>query len=202
MTPATPTAQYALKEWAVVCELLAAGEICLLPRKGGIREWGGPGVFELEHGTFLLFPTREHEKPERIKPEFLSRTAGGGAGDFGGAADTDTLRLDAFATAERIWRVPSREAFDRLDELHPWLPPAIDMRFDYKPENPLYLVALRVRRLAEPGVIPHRPAYRGCRSWVPLLPEDRQEFAGATPAMDDACFASVLARVDAAFGKQ
>lgn len=193
-----PSPGFALKEWAVVCELLAAGEICLLPRKGGIREWGGPGVFALEHESFFLFPTREHEKPERIKPEFLKKTAARGDGC---AADSDTLRIDAFATAERIWKVPSREAFDRLDDLHPWLPPAIDMRFDYKPENPLYLVALRVRRLAAPSVIPHRADYRGCRSWVPLLPEDRPDAAGAVPAMDDEPFAAVLARVNAAFAQ-
>lgn len=196
--------EFALKEWAVVCELLAAGEIALLPRKGGIREWGGPGVFELEHRDFLLFPTREHEKPERIKPEFLAKTSARPApsGASGCAADPDTVRLDAFARAERIWKVPSRGVFDRLDDLHPWLPPAIDMRFDYKPENPLYLVALRVHRLLAPIIIPHRPEYRGCRSWVPLLPEDRPEAPGATPAMDDARFAGVLERVDSVFGGQ
>jgi hypothetical protein len=188
--------EFALKEWAVVCELLAAGEICLLPRKGGIREFGGPGVFELEHENFLLFPTREHEKLERIKPEFLKSPVKSGDEC---AVDSDTLELVAFAKAERIWKVPSREAFDRLEDLHPWLPPAIDMRFDYKPENPLYLVALRVRRLRESKIIPHRAEYRGCRSWVPLLPEDRPDAAGAVPTMDDAAFANVLARVDAAF---
>jgi hypothetical protein len=190
--------EFALKEWAVVCELLAAGEICLLPRKGGIREFGGPGVFELEHENFLLFPTREHEKLERIKPEFLRKTSAAGV-DAECAADSDTLKLDAFAKAERIWKVPSREAFDRLEDLHPWLPPAIDMRFDYKPENPLYLVALRVSRLREAKVIPHRAEYRGCRSWVPLLQEDRPDVAGVASAMSDTVFAAVLARVDAVF---
>lgn len=193
-----PSPGFALKEWAVVCELLAAGEICLLPRKGGIREFGGPGVFELEHENFFLFPTREHEKLERIKPEFLSKTV---TPTGGCAVDADTLKIDAFAKAERIWRVPSREAFDRLEDLHPWLPPAIDMRFDYKPENPLYLVALRVSRLASPRTIPHRAEYRGCRSWVPLLLEDLPGVPGSVPAMGDACFAGVLARVDAAFAQ-
>lgn len=194
MSPSSP--EFALKEWAVVCDLLAAGEIALLPRKGGIREWGGPGVFELEHREFLLFPTREHEKPERIKPAFLA-SAGRSAGEA--KPDDSTLTLTAFARAEHIRRVPSRAAFDRLDDLHPWLPPAIDMRFDYKPENPLYLVALRVFRLAAPTVIPHRESYRGCRSWVPLLPEDRPAIAGAVPAMPDAKFSAVVARLDAAF---
>ena len=180
----------------MVCELLAAGRVCLLPRKGGIREFGGPGVFELEHRDFWLFPTREHEKPERIKPAMLELARGAG---WAPGADDSRVSLRAMAEASRIWRVPSREAFDRLDALHPWLPPAIDMRFEYKPENPLYLVALRVRTLAAPVSVPHRDSYRGCRSWVPLLGEDIPASSSASPAMSDEAFADVLARVDAAF---
>ena len=39
----------ALKEWAVVCNLLLEGRLAVLLRKGGIAETGGAGVFELEH---------------------------------------------------------------------------------------------------------------------------------------------------------
>lgn len=184
---------FALKEWAVVCDLLAGGHIALLPRKGGIREWGGPGVFELEHRDFFLFPTREHEKLDRIKPEFLTRDRGCSG------KDDATVKIAARASAEKIWRIPSREAFDRLDDLHPWLPPAIDMRFEYKPENPLYLVALRVRKLAAPLTIPHRDSYRGCRSWVPLETGDIPALPGETFAMDDARFAGITERVNMAF---
>src|ERR1043165_5563237 len=95
--------EFALKEWAVVCELLSVGEICLLPRKGGIREFGGPGVFALEHEDFFLFPTREHEKLERIKPEFLAKSPKPSCC----AVDSDTLKIVALAKAERIWKVPS-----------------------------------------------------------------------------------------------
>ncbi len=179
---------HALKEWSVVCDALAAGRTALLPRKGGIREFGGPGVFELEHRRFWLFPTREHERLERIKPAFLPAAAGE-------ARDDDRVSFAAYAEAAHIAAVPSRAAFDRLDDLHPWLPEAIDLRFDYKPENPLYLVVLRAYRLPAPAEAPHRPAYRGCRSWVPLLAGDIPDLAGAVPAMDDAAFAAVLARV-------
>ena len=191
-SPMTDAPAFALKEWAVVCDLLADGHIALLPRKGGIREWGGPGVFELEHRDFFLFPTREHEKTDRIKPGFLARAPKGGS-------DGDTVTLGARATAEKIWRVPSRAAFDRLDDLHPWLPPAIDMRFDYKPENPLYLVALRVRRTAAPLAVPHWASYRGCRSWVPLEPGDIPSTIDEKVSMDDARFAGILERVNLAF---
>ncbi|MEO1237669.1 MAG: hypothetical protein AAFX76_12855, partial [Planctomycetota bacterium] len=50
-----------------------------------------------------------------------------------------------------LWEVPppevgGREAFDRLDDLHPWLPPQVDMRFGYKPERPLYVVLVQAFR--------------------------------------------------------
>ena len=44
----------------------------------------------------------------------------------------------------------------------------IDYRFNYKPENPLYLLLVRAYRLHEPVVIENTPAYAGCKSWVPL----------------------------------
>ena len=46
----------ALKEWAVICDLLLAGEQAILLRKGGVHEGTGPGQFRLEHDRFALFP--------------------------------------------------------------------------------------------------------------------------------------------------
>src|SRR5690606_840280 len=50
----------ALKEWAVVCDLLLEGKCSLLLRKGGVHEDRGPGRFELEHERFTLYPAWEH----------------------------------------------------------------------------------------------------------------------------------------------
>ena len=52
------TAAIALKEWAAVCEALAAGRQTILLRKGGIAE--GPGGFRPEHSEFWLLPTWFH----------------------------------------------------------------------------------------------------------------------------------------------
>ncbi len=182
----------ALKEWAIVCELLVSGELALLLRKGGIAETGGAGVFELEHKRFGLFPAWEHQKSEMLKEAYRTRPV---------LEETEPARipLPGVGEAIRIWQVPSREAMDALDDLHCWSQAQIDMRFDYKPDRPLYLMAVRAWRLHEPKVIEQHAAYRGCRSWVPL--RDGDDVADGpdqlTPAMDDDAFAAVVRRVDA-----
>lgn len=203
-----------LKEWPIVCDLLAAGRCCLLLRKGGVEETDGPGRFRLEHDRFALFPAWEHQKLEWVKAEFEDHTGPamrqGHEANPGNAPQLDSVPLLAIAEPARVWRLPlrgdghaDRERFDALDDLHPWRRPQIDMRFDYKPDRPLYLVALRVRRLAEAKtkVVPLRDAYAGCRSWVPLADEDTIDadaVAGAVPAMPASDLAAVLDRIDAA----
>jgi len=185
----------ALKEWAIVCDLLVEGRCCLLLRKGGIHEEGGPGRFKLEHERFALFPAWEHERLDWIKPAFRLRNEPI-------EEEPAEIELRGYAEVGRIWQVPSREAFDALDEMHPWTAQQIDMRFNYKPDRPLYLLALRVFKFPGPEakIVPNRPSFAGCRSWVPLPPEDRVDETGAMPAMSEAAFADVLERVDAAFG--
>lgn len=183
----------ALKEWSVVCDLLLEGRLTILLRKGGIHEYKGPGRFELEYERFLLFPAWEHQRAEGMKPAFRERVE-----VFAEEPREITFGGYAEVTPGHIWPIPAsggREAFDRLDDLHVWARPQIDMRFNYKPERPLYLIAPRVYRLPVPRTAPNRDAYRGCKSWVPLEPEDAVEEQGGEPVLDDAAFEGVLARV-------
>jgi hypothetical protein len=73
------------------------------------------------------------------------------------------------------------------------------MRFNYKPQNPLYLLIVRAYRLKQPVTIDNTPAYAGCKSWVPL--EHAIDAAGASPALDDATYQrrsrSVIDRLNA-----
>jgi len=188
----------ALKEWAIVCDLLAAGRCCLLLRKGGIHERGGPGRFALDHDRFLMFPAWEHERLDWIKPDWLPPSDDLKVDEPEKAEPTQII-FKCYAEAARIWQVPSRQAFDSLDGLHPWSKPQIDMRFNYKPERPLYLLALRVHRLPTPVAVPNRDRFAGCVSWVDLAAEDAVDESGARPAQADNEFNSVLSRVDAAF---
>jgi hypothetical protein len=58
------------------------------------------------------------------------------------------------------------------------------VRFNYRPQNPLYLLLVRACRLPQPVTIDNTIAYAGCKSWVPL--EQAISAEGASPVMDDA----------------
>ena len=181
----------ALKEWSVVCDLLSEGKLAILLRKGGIAEEGGAGRFRLEYPRFALFPSWAHQKPQMIKPEFRERVQV--------MDEPAQITFRAMGEAAHIWQVPSPAAFDRLDNLHCWTKEQIDMRFDYKPQNPLYLVAVRCRLLARPKTVENDQTYGGCRSWVPLRNADVFDETGATAVLTDSQFRAVVQRVEEAF---
>ena len=87
-----------------------------------------------------------------------------------------------------IIRVQSRAQMDALEAEHVWTPPLIDMRFNYRPANPLYLLLVRAYRLAQPVTIENTPAYAGCKSWVPL--EEKVSIEGWAPVLDDAAYSA------------
>lgn len=191
----------ALKEWAIVCDFLSQGRCALLLRKGGIHEAGGPGRFALNHDRFLMFPAWEHERLDWIKPSWLPA-----AEDLAATvqeperSEPSQIMFKCYAEAAKIWEVPSRIAFDSIDDLHPWAKPQIDMRFNYKPDRPLYLLALRTYRMPSAVTVPNHDRFAGCVSWVPMEPGDAVDVSGAEPAMGDREFDSLLQRVDRAFG--
>jgi hypothetical protein len=167
----------ALKEWDIVCRALESGRQMILLRKGGIYE--AAGEFELEHPRFLLFPTFLHQNLAMLKPAEQ-------AGFRAVSAEPSEIRLSCAAEVTDIIPLTSRPAMNALDDQHVWTKPLIDMRFNYKPQNPLYLLLLRVYRLNEPRTIANTPTYAGCKSWVPL--EEPLATAGAIASLDDAAF--------------
>ena len=172
---AWPTSlQIALKEWASVCNALETGRQMILLRKGGIYE--SAGEFELENPQFLLFPTYLHQNPAMLKHEAH-------AGFEPVSAEPDDIRISAAGVVSDILPLRSRRQIDAIDDEHVWTSPLIDMRFNYKPQNPLYLLLVRAYRLHEPVAMANTPAYAGCKSWVPL---DRAVETGlAMPVLDD-----------------
>ena len=188
--------QVALKEWATVCRALETGRQIVLLRKGGILE--AIGGFELEHPQFLLFPTYLHQNLSMLKPDAH-------AGFEPHTAEPDRITLSAAGVVTDIVRLSSRAQMDVLDDEHVWTPPLIDMRFNYRPANPLYLLLVRAYRLPQPVTVENTPEYAGCKSWVPL---DRAiDTAGATPVLDEAGYGSRRRRIletlgnDSAAGK-
>jgi hypothetical protein len=169
----------ALKEWAIVCRALESGRQMLLLRKGGIYE--SAGEFELEHRRFVLFPTYLHQNAKMLKPD---EQAGLELRD----AEPSQLRLSVAGEVTDIIQLKSRTQIDALDAEHVWAPPLIDMRFNYRPDNPLYLLLVRTYRLPHPATIDNTPAYAGCKSWVPLA--QPIPTGDAIPVADDAHYES------------
>jgi hypothetical protein len=164
----------ALKEWAVVCNALAAGTQIILLRKGGIYE--AAGEFEVEHAEFLLFPTYLHQDREMVKPNLRDAVDKR-------VTEPGEIIISAAGVVTDIIQLQSRQQMDRLENQHIWTPPLIDMRFNYRPENPLYLLLIRAYRLEVPQLIVNTPAYAGCKSWVPLEPP--VDILRTAPALDE-----------------
>ncbi|HSU65836.1 MAG TPA: DUF1802 family protein [Tepidisphaeraceae bacterium] len=164
----------ALKEWASVCNALETGRQIILLRKGGIYE--AAGEFELENPQFLLFPTYLHQNLNMLKPEAHP-------GFEAMNAEPGEVRISAAGVVSDIVQLRAREQMDAIEDEHVWASPLIDMRFNYKPQNPLYLMLIRAYRLHEPAIVANTPAYAGCKSWVPL--DGPIGTRDATPALDD-----------------
>lgn len=177
----------ALKEWAVICRVLAEGRQALLLRKGGIAESGGE--FELEHPRFWLFPTYTHQQQTGIQPRVLPLLAEAEAE----RPPAGRVRLSHFAEATGVYRVNHLASALLLSDRHVWSEETIRARFAYRWPG-LFVIPLRVYRAAEVFDLEDTAAYAGCRSWVDLgrdLPTD-----GATPVLDDAAFQGLRQSLD------
>ncbi len=187
---AWPTSlQVALKEWAVVCRALEQGRQTVLLRKGGILE--AAGEFEVENRQFLLFPTYLHQNLTMLKPSEH-------AGFESRSAEPEQVLITAAGVVTDIARLKSRRQIDAIDDEHVWTPPLIDMRFNYRPTNPLYLLLVRAYRLPHPVPLANTPAYAGCKSWVPL--NETVELGATLPVLDDVTYerrrTSILDRME------
>ncbi|MBA4189324.1 MAG: hypothetical protein C0467_15110 [Planctomycetaceae bacterium] len=151
----------AFKEWAVICEALAAGRQSLILRKGGIAESGG--VFRPEHKEFLLYPTFFHEHRVGVKPDFLPLLEHAETNK----PDAGTIRFTHFARVTDVKHLTDLDAALVLDSQHAWTPDVVRQRFHYRTPG-LFVLAVQVFRLAEPQVRPERPEYAGCKTWVQL----------------------------------
>lgn len=166
-----------LKEWATVVDALASGRQILILRKGGILEQSVKNRFSITHDQFVFFPTYLHQSRAQLKPEIAMEPANTEPGE---------VRLGVAGEVTDILKVQSRAAIDRLDDQHIWMPALIDMRFNYKPLNPLYLVLVRAYQLPRSVTVINSPAFAGCKSWVPL--DNAIDTRGAAQALDDAAY--------------
>ena len=169
--------QIALKEWAITVRALAEGEQVLLLRKGGIHEEGKD--FRVIHPQFLLYPTYEHQREDLLKPEHqpaLTRL-------LANSPRSGTITFSQWARVEEVIEVDEQEKVDDLSPHYIWTQAYAQSRLHWKPMLPLSVMLLRVYRLEQPFSVPFLPEYRGCTSWVEIIP--RVELDNLQPVLSD-----------------
>ena len=150
-------------------------QIALL-RKGGIVEAERSG-FTLRHSEFLFYPTYEHQHAAMIRPEWRGLVQ---------APEPGVIRVNLLARVEEAFPAPAdRGALLVAGEAFVWNEAFVNQRYDYRPDLPLWLIAVRAYRIPE-AVIPERGSYAGCKSWVNLTEEIAID--GAVPVLPDAEF--------------
>ena len=152
--------KHALKEWAIAVDALTAGKTIILLRKGGIHERG----FQVKHRLVWLYPTFEHQKPHLLKPEYASEVVSVESGWH-----PEQISIKSCAEVTDVLTVGDRNQIAALQPYHIWNLEMINERLQWKPEQPLMVLLLKVYRLAQPQVIPYNDQYRGCKSWIDLV---------------------------------
>lgn len=182
----------ALKEWKVLCDAMAAGDVVAMVRKGGIREQRAG--FAVRHDRFLLYPTFFHEKAAELQPRFRERLAGAHADR---PAD-GVVRLELVAHAVAVWPVTELDPLRAIEEAHGLAWPAVESRFHYRNRPGVQVVATRVHRLRTPVELPEQRRYQGCVSWVAL--DEAIDVGDAQPVLHEADFERRLAALRAVLG--
>jgi hypothetical protein len=166
----------ALKEWSAVIAALDCGAQILLLRKGGIVE--ARRGFEPRYAEFLFFPTSEHQHARYLKPQWTGLLAL--------ATPEAGLRISHLGHVTDVLPAP-RDQAALVEAPHVWNEDFIQQRYNYRPDLALYVLVVRVFRLASPHLIPLRPAYAGCKSWVHFTEEIPAK--GMEPVLAEAEFA-------------
>jgi len=182
----------ALKEWAVLVDAMARGDIIAMVRKGGIREQRAG--FSVRHDRFVLYPTFFHEKIGELAPRFREKLEEA----HGMRPDEGTIRITHLADVVGLWTVTELEKLRAIDDAHGLAWSAVESRFHYRDNPVVQVVAVQVSALKEPVVVPELRRYQGCVSWVAL--ENPIVVADATPAVDEATLRTRLARIEHALG--
>lgn len=176
----------AFKEWATVIRALETGQQTLLLRKGGISE---DGAFRIQHHSFLLYPTYEHQYTDLLQPQWHDLMRATNAE----APPIDRIRITGYAEIADLFQLEDKATVLALRDHYVWNEEYVRMRFNFKPEWPLYGMLLRAYRLPEPFELPHRKEYGGCKSWIIL--ERELPVEDAIPALAEEEFQARLEQI-------
>lgn len=180
--PTPDLCDVAFKEWAGVCDALAAGEQALILRKGGIAE--DRGEFVPDHRWFWLYPTYLHEAEQGLKKAQASSQTG--------TVHPSTVTITAFASVETVGFLAHESTLDALDEFHVWKHETVVKRFHYRKPG-LWVLGVRIYRRPEPAEIAVTPEQLGCKTWVPL--ESSLSTQGIVPVLGNQEFSERMSRI-------
>ncbi|MEW6157957.1 MAG: DUF1802 family protein [Verrucomicrobiota bacterium] len=184
--------QIAFKEWFIIVDALGRGEQILILRKGGISE--GRGGFNVDHPRFWLFPTLFHQQRESVILP-AQRRFDEIAPDF---PDPTTVRLNCFAEVAAWRRLDSLADAEKLRGQHIWRDEVIAGRFEWGRSKAIFALAVRVFKV-EPGIVlPMRPGYGGCKSWIEI--EENVPVTESKAVLDENAFREKLQQFNQAAG--
>ncbi len=153
-----------LKEWATIVSALENGDQTVLLRKGGILDV--TSGFRIESKKFLLFPTQEHQEHNHIKPQFhkyLEQVKSN-------PPKNGFNRITSYAEILAEIDISVEETIKKLSPFHIWSDSYINERRNWKPENPMKAMFLKVYSIPELS-IPLKSEYQGCKSWININEE-------------------------------
>lgn len=160
----------ALKEWSNVIELLGRGEQVILIRKGGIAD---PN-FGIEANRFYLYPTYFHQ----------------------GETDPRTsVTITHWVEVVRTWSVREHELLERLQPFVDIPRETLEARYRFRPDQALYVIAVRAFALPAPVEIRYHDEYGGCRSWISV--DDEIDVTGSQAVLRDAQLEAKIESIEA-----
>ncbi|HEX5613557.1 MAG TPA: DUF1802 family protein [Acidimicrobiia bacterium] len=184
----------ALKEWAVICHALLAGEQIVDVRKGGIREAARTGddgrsrrAFGLPATRCWLYPTVEHQRAELLKEPYrhwIDLASGAPVGE--------PIRIHGWAEIVEVATITEPDHLAALESKLIWTHDYAASRLDWKARDPLWILVLRAHRLVDPLVVPWDDGYGGCTSWVELSGLPSPDAVASEPALSDVAFEARL----------
>lgn len=180
----------ALKEWAVICHALLAGEQIVDVRKGGIAEDARTDDdgrirrrFELPATRCWLYPTAEHQRAELLKEPYRHWI------DLAPAAPVGApITIHGWAEIVEVATLTEPEHLAALDSKLIWSHDYAESRLRWKARDPLWVLVLRAHQLVDPLVVPWDDEYGGCTSWVPLADLPSPDALASQPALSDVAF--------------
>lgn len=158
----------ALKEWSNVVAALGSGEQIILIRKGGIAD----PSFGIDAERFYLYPTYFHQGEAEARPE---------------------VTITHCCEVVRTWTVGDFALVAKLGSEVVMPHETLVARYQFRPDQALYVIAVRTWELASPVRVRFDESYAGCRSWISV--EEEIDVSGSRAVLDDAQLASRIAAI-------